>query len=164
MARISEFEHLKPQVIAEFEKGLLPHEVLKIFKQIPTGNVYRWFDAYKIDKEQQRRKEEGLPPIDVKSGKPVSNLIRFSPRQDDIDEDSLSDFELARRTIRNLIRDRKQPGNIRLQACTALLKSLELRAGIKIKDDDDDFTSEDLTELSDEDLQKISSKPEERTA
>lgn len=165
MPRISEHAHLKPRAFAEFEKGLQPMDVVRVLRVVPMGTVYGWFDAYKKTLVTNQENRGNASGSGTQFRDHNSNLVKLFADYDNVDEAGISDFELARRTIRNIIRDRKQPGQIRIQACNALLKTLELRAGLKIKDDDeDDFIAQDLTELSDEDLQKMSSGQEAESA
>jgi hypothetical protein len=164
MARISKYDELKPRAFAEFEKGLSRMDVYRVLKIVPLGTVYGWFELYNRNLERIR-KNGGVAAITTADSKTVnSNLLTLLPTQDDIDHPDLGDFELVRRTARNIIRDRRSLAPVRLQAAGLLLKTIEVRKLIKIKDEDDVFVAEDLTVLSDEELQKMSAQPEAESA
>lgn len=141
----SKFDYLKPEAFVEYEKGLLPKDLLKLenFLDLPRPSAYRWYSEYQRTLVQNctDTNTTGIGGIH-----PHSNVTPIGTRED-------SDFELVRKTLRSIIKGVTVEGaGVIVQACNTLLRAIEVKNSIKESEFDIPITDIDPSTLSDDEL------------
>lgn len=160
MARKSNFSEFKPKIFQEFEKGLFPKDLLKVFPEIPPANLYRWHSEY-LGKNSESPAGEASPtdtpptPVTIVSAR--SNVLKLVPRAED--DDDLTDFQLAVKVLREIVTDRHQSPTVRVQAANGLFRAIELERMIKTSPSREvNFKEIDFSTLSDRELQILAAQ------
>ena len=128
------YTHLKPSVFKAFEQGKSALDVIKFFK-IPRSTAYDWLKEYKeslLPKPPRPKIPERpqlLPPLEVSEAEIVE------PRPFRVIDggragEELSDFQLARKVLREIALDENLRDATRLQAALGLLRLPAMKAEI----------------------------------
>lgn len=157
MARISRFEHLKPEILQHFQEGMTPREVLLKFSDLPRGTVYRWFDELgqtdKVRTDSDSPVQSGFQPRLVGSASPEEKQERQEKTR------ARRELSRIRKALWNVIGSPDSEGAaVKVQALNAALKCLQVEQGLPLSDEDDEVQIDiaaDVRSLSTEQLEKL---------
>jgi multidrug efflux pump subunit AcrA (membrane-fusion protein) len=135
MAGKSKWDYLKPEIEGLFKQGKTPLDVRKMYPDLPKATVYDWYKAWRNSSES---KTESQTNSEIQSGitqksldasasnlDTSANLVAFEGAV------KQSDFELVRRSLRDVLRRPDQRGAyVKVQAALALLKTVAVRAEV----------------------------------
>lgn len=121
MARISAWEHLKPEIEAEFRSGKQPIEVYGAYPAVPRGTIREWFKPFRQDSANDSANLKPATRADVEVLPPRSSLVALEGGQQQ------SDIALARRTLRAIAKDSDVSPAVQVQAALGLMKLACLR-------------------------------------
>jgi transposase len=127
------FTHLKPSVFQAYDQGKSALEVMKFFK-IPRSTAYDWHKEYRESKLPKSPNPKNPEPPQLQAPLEVSKVEVLEPSRPFrvINGcrcgEELSDFQLARRTLREIINDTECSDAVRLQATLGLLKLVPMKA------------------------------------
>ena len=156
MARTSKFEHLKPEVLAEFQKGLQPKDVYGKFPQIPGATIREWHKPFRPQSapdsaNSASQSGKGFPIAHPPaSGKQRSHLTLVSAESDE-DDSSLSDIEWVKRQVETILRVEKNCA-VKIQALNTYLRAVQIEQTMRPTKPDIDFA-----ELSNQELERLAS-------
>lgn len=156
MVRRSQFEHLKPTILAEFQSGAQPKDVCSKFPQIPGSTIREWFKPFRAEFVLHSASSANQSGEAFSSAPPPTTMgqrSHLSVVDGDADEgnDLGSDIRWIKRQLRNILRSEKNNA-IRIQGLNTYLRAVQIENSMpKSKPDID------LTELSDQDLERIAS-------
>ncbi|MBD2492532.1 hypothetical protein [Aulosira sp. FACHB-615] len=131
MARRSRWEHLKDEIVQHCKDGKTPVELAAMYPDVPRATIHGWYDLAYADSENNpkhfRKRSEDIKTIasqDIQVIPPTENkLVALDGGE------QLSDFALARRALRDAIKNPTKPGTaIKIQASFGLLKLTQMRA------------------------------------
>lgn len=153
MPRRSQFEHLKPEVLAEFQKGLQPKDVYEKFPQIPGATVREWYKPFRPQSathsaNSASQSGEVFPIAPPPISKQRSHLTLVGSETDE-DDSSLSDIEWVKRQARSILRVEKNCA-IKIQALNTYLRAVQVEQAMRPTKPDINFS-----ELSDQELEKL---------
>lgn len=128
MSRQSPHEKLKPKVFDLLRTGAKPIEVLQRYPQLKKSTVYDWAKEFRITAalipelpELESENSEAIAVnVEVVSTTPQGNLVGLPTREE-------SDYQLARKTIRNVLKSESTPPHTKVIAVGALTKLIEMR-------------------------------------
>ncbi|HEY9644459.1 MAG TPA: hypothetical protein V6C57_28445 [Coleofasciculaceae cyanobacterium] len=144
MARRSAFEHLKPEIEAEFQEGKHPTDLYGAYSQVPRATIREWFKPYRQDSTTN---STDIPPDNQNLAVTPTQVLPPPSKLVAIDGgDNASDFQLARRVLRSIARNPSQEGaSVGVQAAVGLMKLIQLRAEMPkhILEESEDVTIED---------------------
>jgi len=124
MPRRSQHEHLKPQAVRLYRRGVIPnHVALKL--GIPKSTAYDWFKEFKSAESPVMG--EIVEPIPESDRKPEASPGISKIHKLAVIEGGNSDIALAKRTLREIC-DSNESGAVRVQAALGLMRLAALRA------------------------------------
>lgn len=130
MARRSRWEHLKEEIIQHCKEGKTAIELSQMYPDVPRATIRDWHtqsapDSAKIPPRfrQVSVNTETIAPQDTQAINPQQKLVALDGGE------QMSDFALARRTLRAIAKNFNQPGaGVGVQAAIGLMKLTQLRA------------------------------------
>ena len=151
MPRISNFEHLKPEVVAAFEHGLQLKDVYKKFSEIPRTTIREWFkpfrqDSANISPDAVNQAGQGATNPDPPAQRPTLIVVGGA---ESVDEDSLPDIRWVKRQLRNIVKIERNNA-IRIQAYNTYLRAVQLELSMPPQPVKINFD-----ELSDQELERL---------
>jgi transposase len=129
MPRRSQWLHLKPDIFRLFENGATFKEVAERFPDMPEGTIKTW------KREFHRRLDDALDHGDLNPNQ-ISDIIvaevcpeeePVRPKLVSLPSAEESDYQLARRTARRLLRDESVNPHTKVMAIGALARLIEMR-------------------------------------
>lgn len=152
MARRSQFDYLKPEVIQLFKQGKGPQDVLKLYADLSKSTVYDWYGQFRnlFRNGADSTAEAGLG-MDSPQPERRSHLTVVEGGED---EDALPDLQWVKRKAKGIVRTEKSNA-IKIQALNTYLRAVqiemskpqEIKAQLQV----------DFDEMSDEELEKLAS-------
>lgn len=126
------YTHLKPSVFQSFEQGKSVLEVIKFFK-LPKSTAYDWNKEFKESKLPKPPTPKNPEPPQLQAPLELSEVEILEPRVFRVIDggrcgEELSDFQLARRTLRSIIADPDTSHAVKLQASLGLMKMVPMKA------------------------------------
>lgn len=127
MARRSQWEHLKDEIIQHCKEGKTPRELYPMYPDVPPKTIRRWHELVtprvRPEYAQDSPETKTVSPQDVHVLPPESSkLIAIDGGE------RLSDFAMARNALRDAIRNPTKPGAaIKIQASFGLMKLTQMR-------------------------------------
>lgn len=125
MPRRSQWEHLKTEIEQQYkEQGKVPRDLYAVYPQIPPRTLRDWYAAL-------FPKKSPIPPNDSPQEFELKQQTTFdtyaSKKIIALPSQEESDFQLARRAAREIVRDKSTAAYVRVQGILALAKLIEMR-------------------------------------
>jgi len=124
MSRISQWQEYKEEVCEQLRSGKTASELSRAYPDISYKTIYTWFRAVKA-LEPQLEKGLGEPQTSHRA------TVEVLPPQSNVSpigtSGGISDYALARRTLRNIAKDSNESGGVRVQASLGLLRMVSMR-------------------------------------
>jgi len=142
MARISPYEHLKPEIFALIDEGRKTSEICAAFPAIPTATVYVWAKEYRLHGAPVSRKGEGDSRI-VEAPPTKPHLVSVAPQNVEplspVDGPSLrEELRQVRRWLWKQMRSPSEDSAVQFQGANAYLRAIQVEMGLP--DDDEQLT------------------------
>lgn len=129
MTRRSRWEHLKDEIIQHCKEGKTPKQLYLMFPDVPPRTIRDWYDLVYPRTPPHFPKDspdtKTIIPEDTQVIPSRKRLVALDGGE------QLSDFALARKTLRAIAKNFDQPGAyVGVQAAAGLLRLIQIRSEI----------------------------------
>jgi hypothetical protein len=129
MARRSRWEHLKDEIIQHCKEGKTPRELYLMYPDVAPKTIRDWYELIypRVPPQSPQNSPDAktIAPQDIQIIPSRKKLVALDGGE------QLSDFALARKTLRAIAKNFNQPGAyVGVQAAAGLLKLVQIRAEI----------------------------------
>lgn len=150
MPKRSQFEDLKPEILAEFQIGKQPKDLYGKFPQIPPKTIRNWFKSRLPlnSPHAENQLGENVSSLTPPNGASQRSHLTLIPNESD-EDDSLTDIQWVKRQIKAILRVEKNCA-VKIQGLNTFLRAVQLESSLRPAKLDID-----LSELSDQDLERL---------